>query len=156
MEQIAATLLTWIAMNSGYPIADIPLPKIVVLSPPQMTSLYHRVIGSEQRVPEGEHRVLGHFEPRPGRQGTVFIVDPSATPNAKHFADPSDNLWFRERLRHELVHYVQHYTGAYSRFECIEQGEYDAYVLGGRYLADRGVQDLLPGRMLLARQYSDC
>jgi hypothetical protein len=47
-------------------------------------------------------------------------------------------------------------SGAYARFDCPAQGEFDAYRLGGIYLRQLGVPDPLPGRMVWMRRYSAC
>jgi hypothetical protein len=156
MEQLAATLLTWIALHSSYPVANAPVPKIVVLSPTEMTARYRQLIDSNQREPAIDPRVLGHFERQRGRRGIVYIVDPTVAPGADRFESPLLNPVFRERLLHELIHYAQHFTGAYEKFECAAKAEFDAYMLGGRYLADKGAPDDFDVRIRMAYSFSRC
>jgi hypothetical protein len=86
----------------------------------------------------------------------IYLVHPQDTPGAAAHADPTENPLFRERLLHELVHFAQHASGAYARFDCPAQGELDAYRLGGLYLRQLGVADPMPGRMTWVRRYGAC
>ena len=157
MDEIAAALLTWIALNSTYDVAQAPVPRIVLQTPEQMVQRFRTLAGQSRPAPAIESRVHGHFERAPGRTGTIYIVEPKSTPRADEYpADPASNPWFRERLLHELVHFAQHHTGAYQRFECPIQAEYDAYVLGGRYLAQLRVRDPMPDRQLIAVYFRTC
>ena len=156
MEQLAVSLLVWIAAHSPYPVGDVAPPPIVLLSPEAMTAIVYEDTGTAQQAPKVDQQLQGYFDPDEGAHGTIFLVRPEDTPGAWQHAEPSDNPLFRERLLHELVHFAQHTTGEYERFRCPTQGELQAYDLGGKYLQQLGVPDPIPNRKLIARMLVRC
>lgn len=158
METLALSLLIWLAVHSDYPLAGIEPPPIRLLSPEAMTALYYEQTsaGAPAGAAKVDRRIQGYFSWADSPRGVIYLVRPQDTDGAAHFADPADNPLFRERLLHELVHFAQHTSGAYARFECPAQGEFDAYRLGGMYLLQLGVRDPMPGRLAWARRFSSC
>lgn len=67
-----------------------------------------------------------------------------------------DNPILTERLLHELVHHVQHHSGAYDTFPCMAYGEKEAYRLGGLYFDRHYMEDPMPNRQFWAHVYSRC
>ncbi len=156
MEPLALSLLLWIAAHSNLAVAGLSPPPIVLLGPEQMTALYYQQAGMPSTAPKVDARVQGYFDWSDDSRGVIYLVRPQDTPGANAYTDPADNPLFRERLLHELVHFAQHASGAYARFDCPAQGEFDAYRLGGMYLRQLGVPDPLPGRMAWVRRFSSC
>ncbi len=156
MEQLALSLLLWIAAHSTLAVAGLNPPPIVLLNPEQMTALYYQQAGMPSTAPKVDTRVQGYFDWSGDSRGVIYLVRPQDTPGANAYTDPADNPLFRERLLHELVHFAQHATGSYERFDCPAQGEFDAYRLGGIYLRQLGVADPMPGRMAWVRRFSSC
>jgi hypothetical protein len=156
VEQLAASLLLWIAAHSTMAVTHLSPPPVVLLSPEQMTALYYKQTSVQSRAPKVDARIQGYFDWSGDAPGIIYLVHPQDTPGAGTYIDPTDNPLFRERLLHELVHFAQHATGTYAHFDCPAQGEFDAYRLGGIYLRQLGVADPMPGRMFLMRRYSAC
>ena len=158
METLALSLLLWLSANSDYAVSGVTPPPIRLLNPEAMTALYYEQSGAAIAVgaPKIDRRIQGYFSWADAPPGVIYLVSPQDTPGADQHADPADNPLFRERLLHELVHFAQHASGAYARFDCPAQGEFDAYRLGGIYLRQLGVPDPLPGRMAWVRRYSSC
>jgi hypothetical protein len=126
------------------------------MSPEQITAHYRKRIGSDEREPTADPRILGHFERLPGRRGIIYVLDPKLAPGADRHETPLHNPIFRERLLHELMHYAQHYTGAYEKFKCEAKAEFDAYLPGGKYLAQRGASEDYEMRIRRAWAFSQC
>jgi hypothetical protein len=156
MESLAASLLIWIATYSSLPATLLRPPPITLLSPEAMTAMYYKESGSSMKAPEVDPRVMGYFRREGADAGTIYLISPDRVPQASRFLDPLENPIFRERLLHELVHYVQWATGQYSRFVCPAQGELAAYSLGGSYLRSLGVIDPMPNRDFWAPHLSRC
>ncbi len=156
VEQLALSLLLWIAAHSTLWVAGLSPPPVVLLNPEQMTALYYQQAGMPSTAPKVDTRVHGYFDWSGNGPGVIYLVRPQDTPGGAAYTDPADNPLFRERLLHELVHFVQHASGAYPHFDCPAQGEFDAYRLGGIYLRQLGVADPLPGRMAWVRRFSSC
>lgn len=158
MESLTLSLLLWLAAHSDYDMARVSPPPVRLLSPEAMTALYYAQTesGAPAGAPKIDHRIQGYFSWAPAPQGGIYLVRPEDTPGAAAHADPAENPLFRERLLHELVHFAQHASGAYARFDCPAQGEFDAYRLGGVYLRQLGVPDPMPGRMAWVRRFSSC
>ena len=158
METLALSLLLWLSANSGYEVSGLEAPPVRLLDPEAMTALYYAqsVSGVPVGAPKVDRRIHGFFSWTEAPRGAIYLIQPQDTPGAASFADPTDNPLFRERLLHELVHFAQHASGAYTRFDCPAQGEFDAYRLGGIYLRQLGVPDPLPGRLAWVRRHSAC
>lgn len=157
MEQVAVSLLLWLAAHSSYEVGGLAPPPIVLLTPAALSALVRE--GAAEAAPAEPLpaiHVHGLYRPRDGPAGTVYLVRPEDTPGAERYAQPSDNPWFRERLLHELVHFVQHASGETSSYRCPSQGEYRAYQLGARYLHQIGAADPLPNRRMLAFMATGC
>ena len=157
MQDIALSLLLWIAANSSYPVAGVSPPPIQLLGTEELTALYVAQNGAPSGAPKLDRRIQGYYSWTDGPQGVIYLPHPNETPGAEAYPDdPSANPIFRERMLHELVHYAQHATGAYARFVCPAQGEFDAYRLGGIYLRQQGAADPLTGRFVWMRRFSAC
>lgn len=157
IEQIAVALLMWIASHSSYPTAGrLPPPPIVLMTAEELSALVRERSGLALQDAGDQWRVYGYFSLDEDDHGTIYVPHPADTPGAELYEHPADNPIFRERLLHELVHYVQHATGAIHAFECQSRRELAAYYLGGVYLKERAVADPLPDRMFLAFWASRC
>jgi hypothetical protein len=156
LEQLAASLLIWIAAHSTYPVQTLKPPPIELLSPEAMTALYREEAGAPMNAPAVDPRVLGYFRREGPSKGTVYLLRPENVPGAARYANPTENPRFREQLLHELVHYAQWSTGAYERFRCPAEGEWAAFSLGGHYLRELGFPDPIPNREFWARHLSVC
>jgi hypothetical protein len=156
MESLAAALLVWIATYSLLPAMVLRPPAVKLLSPEAMTAMYHKETGSALKAPAVDPRVMGYFRREGADAGTIYLIDPDRVPQARRFLDPLENPIFRERLLHELVHYVQWATGQYNQFVCPAQGELAAYSLGGAYLRSLGVVDPMPNREFWVPHLSRC
>ncbi len=158
MDTLATTMLIWLAANSDFDVVHHGPPPIRLLSPEALTSLYREQNGvnAGEGAAKIDRRVQGYFSWTHAPNGVIYLVTPQDTPGAAWHADPTDNPLFRERLLHELVHYAQHVGGAYAKFDCPAQGEFDAYRLGGIYLRQLGVPDPMPGRMGWVRRFTAC
>jgi hypothetical protein len=156
IEQIAVALLMWIASHSSFQTAgQLPPPPIVLTTVEELTALVRQRSGVAPGE-AGEWNVYGYLSLDEDDHGTIYVVRPADTPGAELFVDPADNPIFRERLLHELVHYVQYATGALSGLQCPSMRELAAYYLGGVYLKERAVADPLPDRMLFAFWAARC
>ncbi|MGB0661086.1 MAG: hypothetical protein ACPGNV_13035 [Mangrovicoccus sp.] len=156
MTELLIALLAWIGANSPYETAEIPLPQVIPMTPAEITAEFYSAAQAPpaNTAPEIDPRILGLYDMT--GDGRIFIIAPELTDGVQPGEDPLENPIFQERLLHELVHHVQHQTGAYDGFLCQAQGEADAYMLGGLYLARRHVSDPLPNRHFWARIYSRC
>jgi len=155
MSETVAFLIHWIALNSDYATANLPSPKVVTMTPAEITAEYYDEAGLALADRRGvDPRIMALYAFEDGPHGTIYVIDPALTEGAGD--DPLGNPIFQERLLHELVHHVQYRTGAYDRFLCRAEGEVDAYRLGGLFLRQRHVEDWLPNRAFWARVYSRC
>lgn len=156
VEALIAMLMVWIADNSSYETEDIPFPAVIELSPQALTREYYA--DSPKAIPRGgvDQNVLALYSWNEGSRPTVFLLGASHMGTPLSQEEGLENPWFQERLLHELVHHVQYYTGQYDEFECSQQGELEAYRLGGLYLTQQRVADPLPNRHWLSRMYSQC
>jgi hypothetical protein len=160
MEALVLSLLLWLSANSDYEVAQFSLPQVRLLSPQAMTALCYEQAGAGPDAPADaatvDARIQGYFSGAESVSGTIYLVHPQDTPGAASYTDPTDNPLFRERLLHELVHFAQHASGAYARFQCPVEGEFAAYRLGAIYLRQLGVPDPMPGRVVWMRRFSAC
>ncbi len=172
MDNLIATLMLWISSNTTYDVTQIQPPEIRLVSPYEITSEYYR--GSDEARPESgiDARIFALYNAKDAKNGIIFLVDPRLTSNlSMESADTDESVkgrskllhreWlenpvFQEQLLHELIHHVQHQTGAINQFPCPAYGEREAYLLGGKYLNQRYVGDPLPNRKLLAYRYGHC
>jgi hypothetical protein len=152
VEPIAAALLAWIAAHSSYAVADLAPPPVRLLDPAALRETLQ--VGESALA--GANGVWGLYRAGDGPAGTIYLLRPEDTPGADRHAQPADNPVFRERLLHELVHFAQHRTGAMARFNCVAEGERDAYRLGARWLQQQGVRDPLPNRKFVMFVQSSC
>lgn len=157
MDALAALLMTWIAENSDYRTAHLPVPAIVEMSPQELTREAYK--DNPKMLPDGgiDDRILALYSFEDGAHGTIFVLgakwtDDGSAPDLPPQSDPV----FQERVLHELVHHVQRVTGAYDRFPCRNFGEREAYDLGGKFLKQRHARDPLPNRVFWATIYSRC
>lgn len=157
MKEIALILLAWLGDSSAYDTADIPLPEIIEMSPSELTAEAYSDDPHLMPATGVDDRILGLYNFEAGDHGTIYVLsasytDDGAAPDPPAWTDPI----FQERLLHELVHHVQHVSGAYSAFACRNFGERDAYALGGRFLKDNHARDPLLNRNFWAHLYSRC
>ena len=157
MNGLATALMAWIAANSTYDTAIMPIPEIVLMTPIELTAEAYS--DTPDLIPDSrvDDRVLALYSFEDGANGTVYLLAPEQ-PNI--LVDPEElsefDPLFEERLLHELVHHVQRMSGAYDAFPCRNFGELQAYQLGGSYLRQRNVEDPLPNRNFRAHIYSRC
>ncbi|WP_425070948.1 hypothetical protein [Sagittula sp. S175] len=156
MDALIDLLLDWIGDNSAYRTSNLPHPDVIELSPQQLTREFYS--GVAHLMPDSgiDERLNALYAAGDGPHGTVYILAPKAVADAGHFEDPHDNPLWREILLHELVHHVQHMSGAVEGYACVAMGEAEAYGLGGIYLRQRHVTDPLPNRNFWAAIYARC
>lgn len=157
MEEIARILMLWIAANSPYDTSAMSVPRIIVMSPVELTSEAYRDMPHLKPPDDVDERVLALYSFNEGPVGTIYVLAPDSVEAAMSPDErPEDDPIFRERLLHELVHHAQRLSGAYDRFPCRNFGEFEAYQLGGRYLKQLQIEDPLPNRNFWAHIYSRC
>lgn len=155
METLLLALLGWIAANTAYDTAAVPLPEVVPLTPDAIRAEYFHGAGVPAPT-RGGPEVFALYDPGGGSDGRIFIVAPELTPGLQGGEDPLENPVFQERLLHELVHHVQHQSGAAARYACFAEGEPEAYRLGGLFLQRHHANDPLPNRAFWGRIYGQC
>ena len=153
MSEMIEVLLLWITLNSTYDASGIVHPVVIELSPEELTLEYYSdnlefmpASGVDNRI-----NALYSFEHSPA--GAILVL---ACDAEYQVLDNCVDPIFRERVLHELVHHVQYQSGAYDAFLCKNSGEKDAYLLGGKYLKQRHIDDPLPNRNFWAHIYSRC
>lgn len=157
MNGLATALMAWIATNSSYDTANMPIPEIILMTPAELTAEAYSDTPGLIPVSGVDDRVLALYSFEDGANGTVYLLAPEQ-PDTPVDPDeqPEFDPLFEERLLHELVHHVQRMSDAYSSFPCRNFGERQAYQLGGTYLRQRNVEDPLPNRNFWAHIYSRC
>lgn len=156
MDMLIDALLEWIAANSAYETRTMVHPVVLELSPQDLTREFYS--GAPQLIPTGgiDDRVLGLYAPDDGSHGTIYLLAPANVADAEFFDVPEDNPIFREMLLHELIHHAQWQSGTAATWPCDKIGESEAYLLGGRWLKQRGVTDPIPNRNFWAHVYTAC
>ena len=156
MDILIDILLDWIGENSRYEVAGIEPPVVQLMTPQELTREYYT--GAPHLTPADgvDERLNALYAAVDGPVGTIYVLAPDYAPQAEAYDDPSENPIWREYLLHELVHHVQWQTGEADTWACQSQGEWDAYLIGGRYLQDARVTDPMPNRNFGARMYSRC
>ena len=118
MKTVMAALISWIAANSGLPVA-LP-PEVVFEAPKHLSNLmYDDAVPFENRV-----RVVGVYQPSKHR---ITLTRGWDAETAKD----------RSALLHELVHHLQHQTG--REYACIGDKEREAYDLQIRWLDEQAL-----------------
>lgn len=153
MELLTDALLDWISQYSGYDTHNIPPPTVVELSPHEITR--EAYTGVAHLMPDDgvDKRINALYDQE---NAIIYILDADVVQDAEYFEEPTDNPIFREILLHELVHHVQHTSGAAADWECLALGEKEAYRLGGLYLKQTGTTDPLHNRIFWGAIYSRC
>lgn len=156
MNSILMALMLWIAANTPYETADVALPEVVEMTPEELTREFYT--DALHLLPDDgvDERVRALYAPGDGEIGRIYILSALHVEGADDMDGPYANPYFREILLHELVHHVQHRTGMMDGFLCPAQGELDAYLFGGMYLAQTGVTDPMPNRRFWAAMYGRC
>ena len=156
MDFLIDALLEWIEQKSDYRTDDIPHPAVQPLTPRELTHEFYT--GVAHLVPDDgvDERINALYAPTDGANGTIYILDAAYLDPDADFDTPTDNPVWREILLHELVHHVQHHSGAARQWACLSMGEAEAYRLGGRYLRALRVTDPLPNRNFWGAIYSRC
>ena len=156
MDALIDVLLDWIDQHSTYQTHSMPHPVVLALSPHELTLEYYT--GVAHLIPSDgiDERLNALYAPGDGPHGTVYILAPQHIEHAADYDHPTDNPLFREILLHELVHHVQHHSGAALDWPCLSIGEAEAYRLGGTYLRHLKVDDPLPNRNFWGAIYSRC
>ncbi|WP_425090588.1 hypothetical protein [Tropicimonas sp. S265A] len=156
MDGLLEALLLWIGDHTTYQTHDIPHPIVLQLSPEELTREYYS--GVAHLMPEDgvDDRLNALYATTDGPHGTIYVIEARAVEGADAFDTPEENPLFREILLHELVHHVQHLTGAADDWACLAMGETEAYRLGGTYLRQLRVTDPLPNRNFWGAIYARC
>jgi len=156
MDALVAVLLCWILDNSEFSVTEVTHPNIVEMSPADLTQEYYR--DYPDSLPESgvDPRIKALYAWDDEGRGTIYILASRYTEVSLSQETGQDNPWFQEVLLHELVHHVQYVTGAYDEYECANEGELQAYLLGGKFLKQQQVMDPLPNRSVLAHMHSRC
>ncbi len=126
-EARAAELIAWIGDNTEFDVSHVSVPKIVQISQDEIASL----LGFE--ADNGPNRPIAAY-----RVGVVLL--PPEFQIGRHD-------WM---LLHELVHHVQHETGA--TYACKAERERVAYELQVKFAHDRGGR--IPNDLFVL--YLDC
>lgn len=152
-QEIAA-LLVWIGTATGHDVGSVPLPRIVTMSPQEITAEYYS--GASDAVPADgvDPRVNALYAPDDGPAGTIYVLAPGFVddPHDERDANPA----WREMIVHELVHHVQWRTGARSAWPCARAGEPEAYRVAGQWLRAVGADDPMPNRAFWGAIYGRC
>lgn len=156
MKEVLASLMLWIAANTSYDTTGLPLPEIVEMTPEELTAEYYTDAPHLMPVKGVDERVQALYSIEEGAHGRVYILSASLVPGAEDGDASYENPLFQEMLLHELVHHVQHVTGAADSYLCPAQGEVEAYRLAGLFLKQRHVSDPMPNRAFWAHMYSRC
>ena len=156
MDMLIDALLDWLMQHGGYDVENVPRPQVHELDAAALTREVYR--DAPERAPARgvDSRLFAVYSWDAAPEGVIYILDRALVGGELSGGDPLENPLFQERLLHELVHHVQYHTGAYERFPCRARGERDAYLLGGKFLRQRGVTDPLQDRDILALLYSLC
>ncbi|MDY6926085.1 MAG: hypothetical protein SWN10_03195 [Pseudomonadota bacterium] len=156
MELLITTLLSWIEMHTNYRTHELPHPEVVVLSHKKLTEEYYRNADGVAPESDVDMRLKALYAFEDGAYGTIYILDPQSVTNARHYDNPLDNPNFKEVLLHELVHHVQWHSKAVKQWQCSNQGELEAYLLGAMYLNQYNTHDTMTNRTFWANSYSRC
>jgi hypothetical protein len=156
MDGLIDALLAWIGDNSTYDTHDIPHPIVRQLSAEELTREYYTGVAHLMPDDGVDERLNALYATTDGAHGTIYVIEAVAVEGAEEFEIPEDNPLFREIVLHELVHHVQHHSGAADGWQCLSIGETEAYRLGGRYLRELRVDDPLPNRNFWAAIYARC
>ncbi|WP_425102352.1 hypothetical protein [Tropicibacter sp. S64] len=153
MNALATALMAWIAAHSSYDTATMPLPDIALLTPEALTAEFYRDAPQDIPASRVDARVIALYSHEDGPHGTIFLLTPEpAWPGDDPLQDPI----FQEQLLHELVHHAQRLSGVMDSWQCRNQGEREAYRLGGLFLARNHATDPLPNRAFWGEIYSRC
>ena len=156
MEALVLALLTWINEKTAYDTTEMPLPVVVELSAEDITKEAYKEVPNLISASGVDTRVFALYSWEPADTGTIYILKSDDTEGIQLGEDPLENPVFQERLLHELIHHAQYHSKAYEWFPCKSFGEREAYIEGGRYLAERYATDPIPNRKVLAYMYSRC
>jgi hypothetical protein len=156
VDYLLEALLDWIGSNSDYRTEDIPAPIVRQMTAEELTREYYADAPSLMPADGVDDRVLALYAPEDGPEGTIYVLEAASIEAHEFYDPPEENPLFREILLHELVHHVQYQTGAAAKWSCPSGGEQEAYLLGGRYLKQRQVDDPIPNRNFWAHAYSRC
>jgi len=158
MEALLDALLAWIGDNTDHDVSRIDPPAIVLMTPQELTLEYYTGGNAAHLVPEDgvDERLNALYAYTDGPNGTIYALAPEHVDHAGAFQEPTDNPLFREILQHELVHHVQWETGEADDWACAREGEYQAYLLGGRYLRKTRTPDPMPNRNFWMTIYGRC
>lgn len=143
-------------MHTSYRTQDLPHPEVVVLSHRELTKEYYQ--NADGAAPESgvDMRIKALYAFEDGTYGTIYILDPHSVTNARHYDNALDNPTFQEVLLHELVHHVQWHSKVIAQWQCNNQGELEAYMLGAMYLNQHNAHDTMTSRTFWANSYSRC
>lgn len=156
MDGLLESLMAWIADHSDYVVDDIPPPRVLQLTAQDLTREYYTGVAHLMPDDGVDERLNALYAPGDGSHGTVYILRAAAVDGAAEFDHPTENPLFREILLHELVHHVQHHSGAAQDWACLSLGEREAYTLGGVYLRQTNTPDPLPNRNFWGAIYARC
>lgn len=156
MTDLLPALMIWIAANTAYDTAEIPLPEIVELTPRGLTEEYYSEAPHLIPAKGIDTRIQALYSNAEGSHGRVYVLAATLVEGVEDEEDPYTNPAFREMVLHELIHHVQFQTGQTERYMCPAQGEAEAYAAAGQYLRQIGADDPMPNRNFWAHVYSRC
>ncbi len=156
MDTLVFSLLAWVMAAMGVSGASIDPPMVIEMSAQDLTLEAYR--DQPELLPASgiDQRVFALYSWEAGSNGAIYILNAASSEGLQDGEDPLENPIFQERLIHELVHHVQYHTDMYKQFQCRNQGEKQAYILGGKFLQQRSAFDPLFNRQVLAHIYSRC
>jgi hypothetical protein len=156
MNEALTALMLWITANTAYDTTGMPLPEVVEMTPQELTAEYYGGAPHLMPVKGIDARIQALYSIGEGMHGRVYILDADLVPGADAGDSAHENPLFREMLLHELIHHVQHVSGAADAYLCPAQGEVEAYRFGGQYLRQVNAPDPMPNRTFWAHMYSRC
>ena len=156
MELLLDALLEWIGDHSSYDTQNVPHPIVLQLSPEELTREFYTGVAHLMPDDGVDERINALYAATDGPHGTIYLLSAHQYDESEFFDQPTDNPLWREVLLHELVHHVQWQSGDAEHWQCAAQGEFEAYMLGGRYLRQLAVADPMPNRNFWGMIYSRC
>lgn len=143
-------------MHTHYSTQALPHPRVVVMTREELTQEYYSGVANRAPGAGVDERLKALYAFEDGPHGTIYILSSTAVNSANRFANPTENPRFREILLHELVHHVQWHSQSIEQWQCSNQGELEAYLLGAMYLKQQNTHDPMINRILWANRYSRC
>ena len=147
-------LIAWIGLEVGYDVAAVPPPRVVQMTPAEITAEYYA--DAPHAAPDSgvDPRVNALYASGDGPGGTIYVLAPRFVDD--RLSEGERNPAWREMLVRELVHHIQWNTGANEAWPCPRAGEPEAYRVAERWLRSVRADDPLPNRAFWGAVYGRC